>query len=133
MGPLNKKNLSQFAKIAMILLSFYQPIYRLNCCPSIYAFIASFEPSFWANDLAPWSQVTNIAHPQKTKFGTCTSEILKEGIRRRLVSKNLDPEKHVTQNINKIAERNKERYRKGYLKKGSHQNSLTLLVRIYCM
>ena len=41
---------------------------------------ASFEPSFWANDLAPWSQVTNIAHPQKTKFGTCTSEILKEGI-----------------------------------------------------
>lgn len=73
----------------------------------------SCEPSFWRNDLAPWSMVTNIAHPQKNKFDLLMAEILKEGIKRRLEMKGLDYNEHVSQNVNKITERNKERYRKG--------------------
>ena len=41
------------------------------------------------------------------------AEILKEGIKRRLEMKGLDYNEHVSQNVNKITERNKERYRKG--------------------
>ena len=72
-----------------------------------------FEPSFWPNNIAPWSKVTNIAHPQKEKFCMTMSEILKEAIKKRLEMKGLDYNEHVTENVNKITERNKERYRKG--------------------
>ena len=73
----------------------------------------SCEPSFWAHEYAPWSLVTNIAHPQVNKFSMIMAEILKICIQRRLEQKGLDPLKHVTQNVNLVTQKNKERIRKG--------------------
>ena len=70
------------------------------------------KPKCWANDLADWSLITNICHPQKNKLKVEIVKVLQESIRNRLVQKGItDPDKHVDKNSDASIALRKEKFR----------------------
>lgn len=70
-----------------------------------------FHPQCWADDLAEWSTVTNICHPQKQKLKVPIVEILKATIKNRLRLKGIDPKDHVEKNCDQIKAIRKQKAR----------------------
>ena len=66
-----------------------------------------FRPKCWAEDLAEWTTVSNISHPQKNKLKVPIVEVLKATIKNRLKQKNINPDDHVDSNLDKKKEKRK--------------------------
>ena len=78
-----------------------------------------FHPKCWADDIVPWSKVSNICHPQKVKLDVPINVALKASIRKRLEQKNINPDEYVDEK----ADQKKAKRKK--LVRGIHDKKVT--------
>ena len=66
-----------------------------KCVSRIWWGDPSHEPPCWPGHVAPWTQVCNPAGKQKHQFGMTFTDVMKLAFYRLLISRGIDPKKHV--------------------------------------